>query len=551
MKLESLGLIGNCQYSALVSNVGEVVWCCLPRFDSEPVFGRLLDEDGGTFAVGAPDGSPGVQRYLPNTNVLETRFSTLEGTFRVLDFAPRFAQHERFFRPTQLHRVIEPIDGMPRVVVRCEPRLGWSKQRPATVQGSNHIRYDGFATQLRLTSDIPLSYVEGLPFALTTRHHLALTWGAPIEEPLEPLTMRFLEQTTRYWQRWVMHCNIPPQYQSAVIRSALALKLHCFEDTGAIVAAMTTSIPEAKGSGRTWDYRYCWLRDAYYVLSALRQIGHFEEREQFIRYLLDVASNHPSMDLAPLYRVDGRVDLEERLLPEWSGYEREGPVRVGNAAAQHSQHDIFGEMVLALAPIYMDERFEAERSVPTLDLLCRLARKAAQVAGTPDAGIWEFRAEWHPQTFSSLMCWAAADRVARIATTHRPQVAAEFQTIAGRIHKEIVDKAYNPSLQSFVASYGGSNIDASLLQLPSLGFLRPDDPRLASTVAVVRRELALDGWMKRYHGDPMGTTQVAFTVCTFWLVEAMNRVGNKAAAREVLDFALKAMPFCAAASPEM
>ena len=265
MKLETLGLIGNCQYSALISNEGKVVWCCLPRFDSEPVFGRLLDEDGGTFSVGTPDGSPGVQRYLPNTNVLETRFSTSEGTFRVLDFAPRFAQYDRFFRPTQLHRVIEPIDGMPRVSVRCEPRLGWSKERPAAVPGSNHISYEGFPTQLRLTTDIPLSYVEGMSFALTRRHHLALTWGRPIEEPLEPLTMRFLEETTRYWQRWVMHCTIPPHYQSAVIRSALALKLHCFEDTGAIVAAMTTSIPEAKGSGRTWDYRYCWLRDAYYV----------------------------------------------------------------------------------------------------------------------------------------------------------------------------------------------------------------------------------------------------------------------------------------------
>jgi GH15 family glucan-1,4-alpha-glucosidase len=541
MNLETLGLIGNCQYSALISNEGKVVWCCLPRFDSEPVFGRLLDEDGGTFSVGTPDGSPGVQRYLPNTNVLETRFTTSEGSFRVLDFAPRFAQYDRFFRPTQLHRVIEPLDGMPRVAVRCEPRLGWSKERPAAVPGSNHIRYEGFPTQLRLTTDIPLSYIEGMSFALTRRHHLALTWGLPIEEPLEPLTMRFLEETTRYWQRWVMHCTVPPHYQSAVIRSALALKLHCFEDTGAIVAAMTTSIPEAKGSGRTWDYRYCWLRDAYYVLSALRQIGHFEEREQFIRYLINIAANHPSMDLAPLYRVDGRVDLEERTLPAWSGYEGEGPVRVGNAAAQHAQHDIFGEMVLALAPIYVDERFAAERSVHTMDLLCRLARKAAEVAGTPDAGIWEFRAEWHPQTFSSLMCWAAVDRVGRIATKHRPEVADEFRAAAERIQREILDKGYNASLESFVASYGGSNIDASLLQLPSLGFLPSDDPRLVKTVAVVQRELALDGWMKRYNGDPMGKTQVAFTMCTFWLVEALNRIGNKSAARTMLDFALRSL----------
>ena len=541
MKLENLGLIGNCQYSALISNTGEVVWCCLPRFDSEPVFGKLLDDDGGAFSVGTADGSAGVQRYLPNTNVLETRFTTSEGAFRVLDFAPRFLRYDRSFRPTQLHRVIEPLAGTPRVLVRCEPRLGWSKQCPSAVQGSNHIHYDGFATPLRLTTDIPLSYTAGLPFALTKRHHLALTWGAPIEEALEPLTMTFLDQTTRYWQRWVKHCTIPPVNQEVVIRSALALKLHCFEDTGAIVAAMTTSIPEAKGSGRTWDYRYCWLRDAYYVLSALRLIGHFEEREQFILYLLNIAANNPALDLAPLYRVDGRVDLEERILANWSGYEGEGPVRVGNGAAQHSQHDIFGEMVLALAPIYVDERFAAERSPHTLDLMCRLAQKAIAVAGTPDAGIWEFRAEWRPQTFSSLMCWAAADRVAQIATKHRPAVADEFRIAAQRIHAQILERAYNPTLESFVASYGGADLDASLLQLPSLRFLPRDDPRLAKTIEVVRRELTLDGWLKRYNCDPMGQMEVAFTLCTFWLVEALARVGDKAAARTTLDSALTAL----------
>jgi GH15 family glucan-1,4-alpha-glucosidase len=541
MRLEGIGVIGNCQSSALISSLGDVVWCCLPRFDSEPLFGSLLDPDAGTFSVRPADGSAGLQSYVSNTNILETRFVTSEGTFRVLDFAPRFSQYDRFFRPTELHRVIEPIDGTPRVRVRCDPRLGWSKQRSSIIQGSNHIRYEGFDTPLRLTTDIPLAYVEGQPFALTRRHHLALTWGSPIEEPLEPLTMRFLEQTTRYWQRWVKHCNVPPLYQATVIRSALTLKLHCYEDTGAIVAAMTTSIPEAPGSGRTWDYRYCWLRDAYYVLSALRLIGQFEEREQFTRYLLNIAANHVSMDLAPLYRVDGGVDLEESVLASWAGYEGEGPVRVGNAAARHAQHDIYGEMALALAPIFIDERFAAERSTQTLDLLCKLAEKAVNVAGTPDAGIWEFREEWRPQTFSSLMCWAAADRVAAIAERHRPGRADELRAAASRIHREIIDRTWSSSLGSFVASYDGRDLDASLLQLPSLRFLPADDPRLVATIAVVRRELSIDGWMKRYDGDPMGRTDVAFTMCTFWLVEALARIGDKAGARGVLDFALKAL----------
>ncbi len=392
-----------------------------------------------------------------------------------------------------------------------------------------------------LTTDLPLAYLGGHGFAVTRRHHLALTWGAPVEEPLEPLAMRFLDATTRYWQRWVKHCTIPPRYQHEVIRSALALKLHCFEDTGAIVAAMTTSIPEAPNSTRTWDYRYCWLRDAYYVLSALRMIGHFEEREGFLRYLLDITGNHPSLDLAPLYRVDGRADLDESVLANWAGYQGHGSVRVGNAAAGHAQHDIFGETVLALAPIYVDERFAAERSSHTLDLMCHLARRAAALAGTPDAGIWEYRTEWRPQTFSSLMCWAAADRMAHLATHHRPAIADEFPVASRRIHREIVDQAWNVPLDSFVATYGGTDLDASLLQLPSLRFLPHNDVRLAKTIAVVRRELALGGWIKRYKDDPMGRSEVAFTICTFWMVEALARVGDVSGARRLFEQALAAL----------
>src|SRR5262245_58205331 len=204
MRLEQLGLIGNCQVSALVAASGEVVWCCLPRFDSEPVFARLLDErEGGGFLVGPVDGSPGKQRYLENTNVLETTFRCADGAFRVLDFAPRFLQHDRAFRPTMLVRILEPLGGSPRVVVRCSPVLGWSKRGPERLQGSNHVRFEGYAGQLRLTTDVPLSYLGGPSFALNERRHLVLTYGPPVEEALSPLCERFLAETERYWRRWV------------------------------------------------------------------------------------------------------------------------------------------------------------------------------------------------------------------------------------------------------------------------------------------------------------------------------------------------------------
>ena len=537
MLLEDLGLIGNCQFSALVERTGDVVWCCLPRFDSEPIFSSLLDHDaGGRFTAGAADGAGGRQRYVENTNVLETTFSGEGGVFRLLDFAPRFAQHDRTFRPTQLFRILEPVEGTPLVRVRCSPKLGWSRGDPSVLQGSNHLRFEGFESPLRLTTDIPLSYLGGRPFALTGRRHLALTWGAPIEEPLAPLSDRFLGETVRYWQRWVKHCDVPPLFQQEVIRSALALKLHCFEDTGAIVAAMTTSIPEAPGSGRTWDYRYCWLRDAYYAIGAFGLLGHFEEREHFIEYLLNVASSAPDLNLAPLYRVDGASDLEERLLPDWPGFGGEGPVRVGNGAAIHVQNDIFGEMVLALTPIFLDDRFSAERSPAALDLIQRLARRAIGLAGRPDAGIWEYRTEWRPQTFSSLMCWAGADRMSLVAARHAPASADEFRSASRQIRDEIVAQAWNPELGAFVGTYGGRDLDASLLQMAKLRFLPASDPRLANTVDAIQQVLSQDGWLFRYRlDDGFGRPTVAFIICTFWLAEALAVLGRENESKTVMD----------------
>ena len=542
MRLENLGLIGNCQFSALVSRAGEVVWCCLPRFDSEPVFSTLLDErNGGRFTVGTPDGAEGTQRYLDNTNVLETTFRTPNGSFRVIDFAPRLVQYERVTRPTQLYRIVEPLEGTPQVRVVCEPRLGWSKAAPLVLPGSNHIRFEGFESPLRLTTDIPPSYLGGQPFVLTERRHLVLAWGAPVEEPLPGLCERFLHDTTRYWRQWIKHCNIPPMFQKEVIRSALALKLHCFDDTGAIIASVTTSIPEAPGSGRTWDYRYCWLRDAYYALDAFRMLGHFEERESFTNFLLNVAGGDPELTLKPIYRIDGTTDLEERILNHWPGFNGDGPVRVGNAAALQTQHDIFGEMVLALAPVFLDERFSAERSPASYALLERLARKAIAVAGTPDAGIWEYRMEQKPRTFSSLMSWAAADRMANIAGRHSPAHAAEFRNAATHIHRQIVENAWNPGLGAFVATYGGNDLDASLLEMAGLRFLPHNDERIQGTLNAIWKNLSQDGWLLRYRTDDgFGQPAVAFMLCSFWLVEALAAVGRIGEAREVMNHVLSA-----------
>jgi GH15 family glucan-1,4-alpha-glucosidase len=541
--LEALGLIGNCQIAALVARDGRIPWCCLPRFDSEPVFGALLDADrGGSFGVRSASGCLGEQAYLPNTNVLETTFHCGDGSFRLVDFAPRYLLHDRPHRPPQLIRIVEPIEGTPRVQAWCDPVLGWSKRRPSVRWGSTHLRYHGFAAPLRLTTDIPLAYLDGRGFSLTGRRHLVLTWGRPVTAPLASSCSAALGDTVRYWQRWVKHCNMPSLFQEEVIRSALTLKLHCYEDTGAIVAALTTSIPESPGSGRTWDYRYCWLRDAYYVLAALRRLGHFEERERFVEYLLDVAGASPDLELAPLYRVDGSTNLEEQILPDWPGYEGHGPVRIGNGAAAQRQNDIYGEMVLALAPVFLDHRFRQEQTPHALTLLRRLADRAVAVAGTPDAGIWEHRTAPRLQTFSALMCWAAADRMAGVARRHLSAEAERYAREATRIREEILAQAWNEDVGSLVATFGGRDLDASLLQVASLRLLDERDPRLHRTLDTLARELTSDGWMFRYREDDgFGRPTVGFIICTFWLVEALAMAGRGDEARDVLTRACSAL----------
>ncbi len=536
MDLSSLGIIGNCQCSALIDRRGAVVWSCLPRFDAPPVFGSILDPDGGEWLVGAADGSDGVMQYHGNTNVLETTFETPTGQFLVRDFAPRFEQLGRMFRPPMLIRQIELISGTPSVVTRCRPVLGWSKRRPLETAGTHHVRFEGFESELRLTTDIPLSSLDGQPFTLTGPHQMVLTWGAAVDEPLAPMCERFRQLTMDHWHRWVKQCNIPPRYQHEVIRSALALKLHCFEDTGAIVAATTTSIPESPKSGRTWDYRYCWLRDASYVVDAFRLLGQFEEREQFIGYLLNLVGDREDLALAPLYSVSGQLPEEEHFAAGWAGFNGDGPVRVGNAAMAHQQNDIFGELVLVLAPIFVDERFSAERTPATLDLLMRLATRAVEVAGTPDTGIWEFRTAPTPQTFSSLMCWAAADRAATVAARYQPAREAFFRDAAARIQQEIVTRAYSVGRQAFVGRYDADDLDASLLQMAPLGLFAPDDLRLRDTVDRISQQLSTGGWLMRYRRDDgFGQPAVAFMLCTFWLIEALAVLGRVGEARDLLD----------------
>ena len=350
------GLIGNCQIAALVGKDGSIDWLCMPRPDSAPVFGKLLDPNGGHFSIRGMGKTSSQQAYLPNTVILVTTITNEDGSvFKITDFCPRFYQHGRMYRPVALFRIVEPVRGSPSICVSCRPVNGWDKEGVRGIRGNSHLRYEVRGEDLRLITSMPLTYLcDEIPFALKEPIYFGLTWGSGVEEDLVQLALRFLKQTVDYWNTWVQHCSIPTLYQKETIRSALTLKLHCYEDTGAILAALTTSLPEENEAGRNWDYRYCWLRDAYFVLSAFHNLGHFEEREGFLKFILNIAEKHEHSreKLRPVYRLDQSLPVPEMEHLNWEGYRGSKPVRSGNQAAEHVQNDVYGEMVLALSPVF-------------------------------------------------------------------------------------------------------------------------------------------------------------------------------------------------------
>jgi GH15 family glucan-1,4-alpha-glucosidase len=529
-------LIGNCSYQALIDDRARVQWLCWPRFDSSFVFGSLLDDDAGEFSVSPPEEQfTSTQDYVPRTNILRTVFNSESGGFEVTDFAPRFLQFERSFKPTMLVRRVRPLSGTPLVRIRCNPVYDYGETKPSTYTASNHIGWSLSDAQLRLTTNAPLTYVrEGRPFALDKDIFLVLTWGLPLEAPLVETCQAFLSRTQRYWETWVKHANIPDRFQDEVIRSALALKLHQYEDTGAITAAATTSIPEYPGSGRTWDYRFCWLRDSCFTLGALRRLGHFEEMERFVGYLTNIAATDER--LQPVYGISGESVLTERTLDHLAGFGGEGPVRAGNQAYEQEQHDVYGEMLASIAPMFSDVRFRDHAGKTTTTLLDRLLESIDEHMEAPDAGLWEKRQAPVLHTFSLLMHWVGATAALRAGERGgNPLLAARARKLAARARSIIEDRCWRESLGRFADSPSGDNADASLLLLVNTGFLDDDLDKAARHIHALHKRLsANDALLYRYrHDDGLGDTHATFTVCGFWYAEALARVGEAERAEEV------------------
>ena len=539
-----LALIGNGRTAALVDPQSRIVWWCFPSFDGDPIFCRLLagSEEKGYSDVVLEDAVDFQSEYLRNTAVVSTLLTDQRGgVVRITDFAPRFRQYGRVFRPPQLFRIIEPVAGLPRITIRVRPTHNYGQPFRQHSVGSNHIRYINADTVIRLTSDAPLSLIEQeAPFVLTRPIHLVIGPDEPFTGEITTTCREFADRTRDYWMDWVRSLSISYDWQEAIIRAAITLKLSTFEETGGVIAAHTTSIPEAPGTGRTWDYRYCWLRDAYFVVKALNRVGATQTMEDFITFTLGLAAN-PDQALRPVYSVVPTKSLDERTAPDLQGYRGDGPVRIGNAAADQVQHDTYGSIILAAMPMFFDRRLPRPGDEGLFQLLETLGTRAAKLALEPDSGIWEYRGRQRVHTHSVAMCWAGLHRLAAIASRLGLDARAKYwNAVADPIHAELLSQAWNEKRGAFTAAFGSDDLDASVLLLPDLGIIDTDDPRFGSTVAAMERELVREKHVMRYtSSDDFGIPMTAFLICRFWLIDAWWSLGRRDDAKELFEDALR------------
>ena len=532
------GIIGNGTIAALIDPDAGISWLCLPRFDGEPVFNGLLGGDG-CFSIRLDGQVTSRQTYLRNTAIIETVLEAEDGSaVKIIDFAPRFTDRGRMFRPASVVRRIVPLSGMPRITVTLRAASDWGGRALSPLRGVSHIRFPDDQAGFRVTTDAPPSYVlEGQEFVLDQPVNFILGPDEPLSDTPDAMAGDWLHRTTQNWRNWSRRLATPPEWQEAVIRAAITLKLCVYEETGGIVAALTTSIPEHAGSQRNWDYRFCWLRDAYFSVTALNRLSAVGTLERYLAYLRNTVAMTRGGHIQPVYGVALENDLTEAIAEALPGYRGMGPVRVGNQAAEHVQHDVYGHVILGASQAFFDDRLLARAGPLEFEHFEQVGERAYQVHDTPDAGIWEYRGRAEVHTSSAIMCWAACDRLARIARhLGREARAIYWQACADDIRQTVLEKAWNETRGAFTGAYGGEALDASVLLMAEIGFIDPMDPRFVATVEKIDAELREGYHVYRYRAaDDFGKPKTAFTACTFWHIDALARIGRVEEARAMFE----------------
>ncbi len=534
--------IGNCQVSGLVDRRGALVWGCVPRVDGDPVFCALLNgdqQDAGVWRFELEGQVSARQEYIRNTPNLVTTLEAADGSaVEILDFCPRYERSGRMYRPVSYTRIVRPVAGTPRIRVVLRPMKDHGAGLADTTNGTNHIRYLISGQALRLSTDAPVGYIlENRFFRIEDDTHFFLGPDEPFVGNLRE-EVRSMEQLTRkYWQHWVRSLATPFEWQEEVIRCAITLKLCQHEETGAIVAALTTSIPEAPYSERNWDYRYCWIRDSYYTVQALNRLGALDVLEKYLGYLRNIVDASKGGQIQPLYSVMGVAELNETTASWLAGYRGMGPVRIGNAAYKQVQHDCYGQIVLPTVQGFIDKRLLRIADDKDFEALEQVGETAWQMHDQPDAGLWEFRTRQEVHTYSAVMSWAACDRLAITAGFLGKTDREKFWRDRADFVRETIDKeawVENGEGGHYGASFESDYLDASLLQLLELRFVAPDDPRFEATFEMIERDLRRGEHMLRYAAeDDFGAPETAFNICTFWLIEALALMGRKEEAREL------------------
>lgn len=539
-----LAPIGNCQVSALVDRTGAFVWGCIPRVDGEPVFCSLLNgerRDDGIWRFELEGQVSATQQYIRNTPILLTKLVSKDGSeVEILDFCPRFEGQGRMYRPVAFARIVRPVAGHPRIRVVLRPMKNYGEAVAPTTRGTNHVRFLCGSQTLRLSTDASIGYIqESHFFRVEDDTHFFLGPDEPFVGDLREQVRRMEQSTRKYWQLWVRGLATPYEWQEEVIRCAITLKLCQHEETGAIVAALTTSIPEAPHSERNWDYRYCWLRDSYYTVQALNRLGALDVLEKYLGFLRNIVDGAKGGQIQPLYSVMGVAELDETNAPSLAGYRGMGPVRIGNAAYQQVQYDCYGQIVLPTVQGFFDHRLLRMADENDFTSLEAVGEAAWDKHDRPDAGLWEFRTRREVHTYSAVMCWAACDRLADVAVhLGKDERAQLWRERANSIADKIEAKAWFAGEEGryghYGASFESSYIDASLLQMVELRFCSPDAERFLATFREVEKQLRRGEHMLRYAAeDDFGLPETAFNICTFWLIDALARVGREEEAREL------------------
>ena len=536
------GVIGNCRSAALVSAKGSIDWCCLPDFDSPSVFARLIDNaKGGFFSIVVDDKYTITQKYLIWTNIVCTEFRSVDGIFEVIDFMPRYKLiDDDYFAPAEIYRYIKYISGNPVFKVRYHPVFNYAREKVSNVTEDNYIRT---YSRLKPTDCIYLyssldfkDVLESKEIILTQHQFLLLSYNQKlIDINIQRVYLEF-QRTKVYWLNWTNRSKKYEKYNDEIIRSLLVLKIMSYQPTGAVLAALTTSIPETIGDVRNWDYRFCWLRDASMSLETLIKMGHKYSAQRFLVYLKGILkSKNDSFQI--MYGIRGERELAETELTHLDGYENSKPVRIGNAAYSQRQNDVFGYLVNIIHQYY--EFFPG--TLDEIEDMWEIVRNISRTISThwekPDKGIWEIRSDEKHYVFSKVMSWVAMDRAAKIAALLNKKYYFEvWRGIADDIREDVLRNGWNDDLQTFTQTYSNQDLDASLLLMAEYGFLEADDPRYKKTVLAVKNALFYNGLVYRYkNSDDFGMPSSSFTICTFWLIQSLFRIGMKDDAKSIFE----------------